>query len=39
MNDEPCKPGCPICTDTTPPQDWDGPYTAYRWSPELETVE
>lgn len=36
MTDEPCTPACRICTDTTPPQDWDGPAGAYRWSPELE---
>lgn len=36
MNDEPCSPACPICTDTTAPQDWEAPWPAYRWSPELE---
>lgn len=33
---EPCKPGCPICTDTTPADQWDAPWPAYRWTPDLE---
>jgi hypothetical protein len=36
VTDDQCRPGCPICTDTTPPQDWDAPWPAYQWSPELE---
>jgi len=35
MNDEaPCTPHCPICNDDTPPDKWDGPYGAYRWTPD-----
>lgn len=38
MTDEDHVPGCPVCTDTTPPEQWDGAWPAYRWSPELEEV-
>lgn len=27
--------GCLVCTDDTTAEDWDGPYQAYRWSPDL----
>ena len=39
MNDDQRKPGCLICNDTSAPENWDGPYQAYRWSPELEETE
>lgn len=32
----PCYSACPICTDTTPPEKWDAPWPAFRWSAELE---
>lgn len=38
-DDTPCRADCPICTDATEPQDWDGPYQAFRWSPDLEEID
>lgn len=34
-----CDPACPICTDTTPPEKWDAPWPAFRWSTELEETK
>jgi hypothetical protein len=37
---EPCRPGCPICTEPPTPADvWDGDWPAYRWSPEIEEIQ
>jgi hypothetical protein len=33
--DEPCRADCPLCTELpTPAAEWDGPYQAFRWSPD-----